>query len=290
MGLWSELAGRARYLLQRRRFNEELDDEILFHMEARSAELEVTGLSPAEARLQARREFGNIGRSKETTRRLIGAAAFEGILQDLSYGVRQLKASPGFAITAILSLALGIGANTAIFQLLNAVRLRSLPIHDPQQLVEVKIAGNQQFGTHDNWDSLTYPLWEQIRDHQELFSGAFAWSFDDLSFGRGESARKVRVAWASGGAFPTLGVRAVKGRLLDAGDDHKGCPAAAVLGYGFWQRQFGRGRFGCRIERRAGRPVRTRRGPLFHRWRDNAGLEIRPTRSKCHFAGGMRYF
>jgi hypothetical protein len=143
-------------------------------MEARAAELEVTGLSPAEARLQARREFGNIGRSKETTRRLIGAAAFEGILQDLSYGVRQLKGSPGFAITAILSLALGIGANTAIFQLLNAVRLRSLPVHDPKQLVEVKIAGNQQFGTHDNWDSLTYPLWEQIRDHQESFSGAFA--------------------------------------------------------------------------------------------------------------------
>jgi putative ABC transport system permease protein len=130
--------------------------------------------------------------------------------------------------------------NTAIFQLLNAVRLRSLPVHDPQQLVEVKIAGNQQFGTHDNWDSLTYPLWEQIRDHQESFSGAFAWSFDDLSFGRGESARKVRVAWASGGAFPTLRVRAVKGRLLDAGDDHKSCPAAAVLGYGLWQRQFGR--------------------------------------------------
>lgn len=240
MGLWSQLAGRTRYLFQRHQFNEELDDEILFHIETRAAELERSGLSPAEARWQARREFGNIGRSKETTRRMLGAAALEGILQDLTYGARQLKRSPGFAITAILSLGLGIGANTAIFQLLNAVRLRSLPVHDPQQLMEVKIAGDARFGTHNAWDSLTYPLWEQIRDHQESFSGVFAWSFGDLSFGRGESERNVRIAWVSGSAFPTLGVRAAKGRLLDAGDDRKGsCPAVAILGYGFWQRQFG---------------------------------------------------
>jgi putative ABC transport system permease protein len=239
VGLWSELTGRARYLFRRHQFNEELDDEILFHMEARAAELERSGLSPGEAHFQARREFGNIGRSKETTRRELGAAAFEGILQDLSYGARQLRGSPVFAITAILSLALGIGANTAIFQLLNAVRLRSLPVHDPQQLMEVKILGNARFGTHNSWDSLTYPLWEQIRDHQESFSGVFAWSFSDLSLGQGESARSVRIAWASGSAFPTLGVRAARGRLLDADDDRKGCAPVAVLGYGFWQRQFG---------------------------------------------------
>lgn len=226
-------------MFRRHQFNDELDDEILFHLETRAAELERSGLSPGEARLQARREFGNIGRVKETTRRIVGAAAFEAILQDLSYGVRQLRGSPGFAITAILSLALGVGANTAIFQLLNAVRLRSLPVHDPQQLVEVKIAGNQQFGTHNSWDSLTCPLWEQIRDHQESLSGAFAWSFGNLSFGRGEWAHNVRISWASGGAFSTFGVRAVRGRLLDAADDYKSCPAVAVLGYGFWQRQFG---------------------------------------------------
>jgi len=106
-------------------------------------------------------------------------------------------------------------------------------------LMEVIIAGNPQFGTHDNWDSLTYPLWEQIRDHQESFSAVFAWSLSDLSFGRGEPARSVRIAWVSGGAFPTLGVRAARGRLVDAGDDRRSCPAIAVLGYGFWQRQFG---------------------------------------------------
>ncbi|HEY1756497.1 MAG TPA: ABC transporter permease [Bryobacteraceae bacterium] len=239
MRLWSELAGRARYLFQRRRFNQELDDEIQFHIETRAAELEQSGLKRVEARFQARREFGKIGQSKETTRRMFGAATLDGILQDLSYGARQLKRSPGFAITAILSLALGIGANTAIFQLLNAVRLRSLPVRDPQQLMEVKIAGDARFGTHNSWDSLTYPLWEQIRDHQESFSGVFAWSFGDLSFGEGDSARTVRIAWVSGAAFPTLGVRAEKGRLIQAGDDRKNCPAIAVLGYGFWQRQYG---------------------------------------------------
>jgi hypothetical protein len=239
MGLWSELAGRARYLFHRHEFDEELDGEIQFHMESRAAELERSGVSPAQARLQARREFGNIGRSKETTRRILGAAALEGIVQDLRYGARQLRGSPGFAATAILSLALGIGANTAIFQLLNAVRLRSLPVRDPQQLTEVKILGDARFGTHNNWDSLTYPLWEQIRDHQESFSGVFAWSFDNLSFGRGESARTVRIAWVSGSAFPTLGVHAARGRLLDADDDHKGCAPVVALGYGFWQRQFG---------------------------------------------------
>jgi predicted permease len=241
VGFWSELAGRARYLFQRRRFNEELDDEILFHMETRAAELERNGLSPGEANFQARREFGNIGRSKETTRRILGAATFEAILQDLSYGARQLRRSPGFALTAILSLALGIGANTAIFQLLNAVRLRSLPVHDPQQLMEVKIPGDARFGTHNSWDSLTYPLWEQIRDHQDTFSGVFAWSFSDVSFGQEDPARSVRIAWVSGAAFPTLGVRAARGRLLDPGDDRESCPAVAVMGYGFWQRQFGGG-------------------------------------------------
>ncbi len=239
MGLWSELAGRARYLFRRRQFNQELDDEILFHMENRAAELERSGLDPAEARFQARREFGNIGRSKETTRRAFGAAAFEAMLRDLGYGARQLRRSPGFALTAILSLALGIGANTGIFQLLNAVRLRSLPVRNPQQLMEVKIAGDARFGTHNSWDSLTYPLWEQMRDHQESFSGVFAWSFGDLSFGPGESTHNVRIAWVSGDAFSTLGVRAAKGRLLDSDDDRKGCAPSAVLGYGFWQRQFG---------------------------------------------------
>lgn len=239
MGFWAEWTQRLRYFLHRRRFDEELDNEILYHLERRTAELEQSGLDAEEARLKARREFGNVRRAKESTRALVGISALESPLQDVRYGVRQLRRSPGFAVTAILSLALGIGANTAIFQLLNAVRLRSLPVREPNQLVEVKLLGDQQFGTHDYWDAMTYPLWEQVRDQQDSFSGVFAWSFEDLSFGSGESSHPVRIAWVSGDAFTTLGVHAAKGRLFEAADDRSGCAPTAVLGYGFWQRQFG---------------------------------------------------
>ena len=250
MGLWSEIRERANYFLHRRQRDEELSDEILFHIEARTAELERSGLSREEALRQARREFGNRSRSMETTRQVWGVTMLEAIAQDLRYGFRQLRRSPGFAATAILSLALGIGANTAIFQLLNSVRLRSLPVRDPQQLVEINVSGNTNMGVHNNWGSLTYPLWEQIRDHQESFSGVFAWSFDNFSLGQAAEHRTARVFWVSGNAFPTLDVHPVRGRLLTPADDTPGCANTAVVSYGFWQRQFG-GResaLGSRIE------------------------------------------
>ncbi len=141
-------------------------------IETRTAELQRSGLDASDALQQARREFGNIGRSKEATRSEWGVTSIsEAVAQDLRYGFRQLRRSPGFATTAILSLALGIGANTAIFELLNALRLRSLPVRDPQQLVEVRVVGSTQMGMHNAWGVLTYPLWEQIRDHEESFAG-----------------------------------------------------------------------------------------------------------------------
>jgi hypothetical protein len=101
-----------------------------------------------------------------------------GMLQDVRYALRQLRLNPGLALVAIASLALGIGANTAIFQLLDAVRLRSLPINHPQELAEVRIVGgNQGFGVNDGWyGQLTGPVWQQIREHHQPFSGVFAWS------------------------------------------------------------------------------------------------------------------
>jgi predicted permease len=246
MGLWE----RARYLFNRDKFDQEMDDEVLAHIETRTAELQRSGLAPEEALRQARLEFGNVSRSKEATRRVWGVTTIEGIAQDLRYGFRQLRRSPGFAATAILSLALGIGANTAIFQLLNAVRLRSLPVRDPQQLVEVRVLGNTNMGVHNEWGSLTYPLWEQIRDHQESFSGVFAWSFDNFSLGQAVDHRTARVFWVSGNAFPTLDIHPIRGRLLTPTDDTPGCANTAVVSYGFWQRQFGglESALGSRIE------------------------------------------
>src|SRR6266436_8125293 len=105
----------------------------------------------------------------------------DSIWQDLRYGARQLRLGPGFALVAILSLALGIGANTAIFQLLDAVRLRSLPVHNPQELAEVRIAGgNGGMGVNPGrYVQLTRPVWQQIQTQQQAFSGAFAWSEND---------------------------------------------------------------------------------------------------------------
>ena len=166
----------------------------------------------------------------------------ENILQDLRYAIRALYGSPGVTSVAILSLALGIGANTAIFQLLNAVRLRSLPVANPQELAEVRIAGeNRGYGSSNMVNSeLTYALWEQIRQSQEAFSGIFAWGNGDFSVGDGGDARRARGLWVSGDFFSTLGVTPLQGRLFTTADDRRGCGnPGAVISYEFWRSYFG---------------------------------------------------
>jgi predicted permease len=166
----------------------------------------------------------------------------ENTLRDLSQAGRVLRRSPGFTAVAILSLALGIGANAAIFQLLNAVRLRSLPVANPQDLAEVRIAGgNDIMGFHLRpYFQITNPLWEQIREHQEAFSGIFAWGDDSFAVGQGTEMRRFNGLWVSGDLFSVLGVAPVKGRLFTASDDRPGCgQGGAVISYAFWQNYFG---------------------------------------------------
>src|SRR6185369_7806387 len=162
--------------------------------------------------------------------------------QDLRYGFRILKNNPIFTIVAIISLGLGIGANTAIFQLLDAVRLRSLPVKNPQELAEVKIVNtNSRSGSFSSsHPSLTNPQWEQIRDHQESFSGIFAWAEGNFNLAPTGQVDYVRALWVSGDFFNTLGVSPVAGRLLTAADDHKGCGnQGVVISYPFWQKRYG---------------------------------------------------
>ncbi len=171
------------------------------------------------------------------------ASAFGNAWRDLQYGARLLRLNPGFAIVAILSLALGVGANTAIFQLLDAVRLRTLPVRDPHQLVEVRI-GETPHGRTGSFTGrrpmLTNPLWEQIRDRQELFSSMFVYGSTSFNLTTGGEARDALGLWTSGDFFATLGVPAAVGRVLTRDDDHRGCAApAAVISYGFWQREYG---------------------------------------------------
>src|ERR1051325_4314026 len=163
-------------------------------------------------------------------------------MNDLRFAIRQLLKHPGFTAVAVLTLALGIGANTAMFQLLNAVRLKTLPVSKPQELIEVRIVGgNPGLGISDSANAeMTYPLWEQVEKHREVFSGTFAWSGGELPIGGQVETRLVRTLWASGEFFSVLGVSPVCGRLFNAEDDRRGTgPGGAVISYAFWQSEFG---------------------------------------------------
>ena len=167
----------------------------------------------------------------------------ETLWQDLRYGLRLLRLNPGFTMVAMLSLALGIGANTAIFQLLDAVRLRALPVKDPQELAVVRIANrNWSSGRHEGrYSDITNPMWEQIRDHQEGFSSIFAWATGRVQSGDGRrSARCAQGMYVSGDFFKVLEVQPLLGRMFTAADDTRGCgTSSAVISYAFWQREYG---------------------------------------------------
>jgi len=148
---------------------------------------------------------------------------------NLRYAIRALRSNPGFAAVAILSLALGIGANTAIFSLIDSVILKTLPVSHPEQLLQVTIGNNAFF---------TNPIWEQLRDRQDVFSGIFAYGFERFNLADGGEARYVQGAYMSGQFFDTLGLRDIVGRNFTTADDRRGCPGTAVLSYSFWRREY----------------------------------------------------
>ncbi len=233
---------RLRSLFRRRQVEKELNEELRYHFERQIEENVTRGMTPEESRYAAMRALGGLERRKEECRDMRRVGLIENMLHDLRYAVRVLRRSPGFTAVAILSLALGIGANAAIFQLLNAVRLRSLPVANPQELAEVRIAGGQPgMGFYANpYVQITNPLWEQIREHQKAFSGIFAWGDDSFAVGQGTEMRRFNGFWVSGDLFSVLGVVPVKGRLFTASDDRPGCgEAGAVISYAFWQNYFG---------------------------------------------------
>jgi putative ABC transport system permease protein len=154
----------------------------------------------------------------------------DAILQDLRYALRAIRRSPGFAAVAMVSLALGIGANTAIFSLIDSLILKTLPVAHPEQLLQVTMNDSAYF---------TNPIWEQIRDRQDVFSGTFAYGGNSFNLATGGEARNVRGNYASGQFFDTLGLHAIIGRTFTTGDDKRGCPGTAVLSHGFWQREYG---------------------------------------------------
>ncbi|HLX00217.1 MAG TPA: ABC transporter permease [Candidatus Acidoferrales bacterium] len=219
--------------------DQQLDEEIQSHLTLVAREEMESGRSPREAQLAARREFGNETIVREVTRDMWGWRWIENFLQDVRYGLRMLRKNPGFTAVAVLTLALGISANTAIFSLVDTVMLKVLPVQNPEELVQLATIQPQSDGEPNPY--YTNPLWEQIRDSQDIFSSDFAWSDWTLNLAQGGAAQNVNASYVSGNYFNSLGVNPAAGRLLTASDDYRGCPGTAVLSYGFWQEHYGGG-------------------------------------------------
>ena len=229
---------RFQRLFRRRQGEKDLDEEVETHLRLAAQDRIARGEPPEQARAAVAREFGNLALVKEVTRDMWGWTWLEQFLQDVRYGLRMLAKSPGFTAAAVLTLALGIGANTAIFSLLNAVLLRRLPVREPDQLVEI-------FSRDRNGRSgqLSFPLFEAIEPRQRVFSGMFAWWGDGIfNVEANGTLTRGDLYCVTENFYSELGVTPLMGRLLTASDVNLrgGSPASvAVLGYGFWQRIYG---------------------------------------------------
>ncbi|HEY2363267.1 MAG TPA: ABC transporter permease [Candidatus Angelobacter sp.] len=231
-------------------------EELAQHMEQRFEELVTGGLSPNSAREAVLKELSEGSRLERDLLRVEKQARFEPALppppslrgalgrlaRDLRYGLRTLRLNPGFSTVAILSLALGIGANTAIFQLLDAVHMRTLPVRHPEELTVIRTpnAKGRSGNARGSFPFFTNSIFEQIRDHQEAFSGLAAWNSAAFNLATGGRVRPARALYVNGDFFKTLGVPAVQGRVFSAADDQRGCGLpGVVISYGFWQKEFG---------------------------------------------------
>src|SRR5688572_6526388 len=219
--------------LRSNRLSSDIQREIDFHIAERVDDLVAGGMSEPDARREARRLFGNSSVQKERTRDADLLTWLESLAADVRYALRAMRSSPGFTAVIVSSLALGIGANTAVFSLINSVVLKSLPVHEPEELLQVTLDDIRAA-------AFTNPIWEQIRDRQDVFSGVFAYTDRGFNLASGGEMRRAVGNMVSGEFFSTLGVRPAVGRLLVRTDDVRGaCPAVAVLSHGFWQTEYG---------------------------------------------------
>ncbi|MBV8817287.1 MAG: ABC transporter permease, partial [Acidobacteriaceae bacterium] len=229
--------------LRRAKRDRELAHDIETYLELEIENNIAAGMNPHDAALAAHRKFGNVTRVKEAVRDMNTFGFLETSWQDLRYGARLLRMNPAFFVVATLSLALGIGANTAIFQLIDTVRLRTLPVSHPEELAEVRLARSEHCcdgSFTSRFSNLTYAQWEQIEALQQGFTSMFAWSDARFNLAPGGQARYVDGLYVTGHFFDTLRVAPLLGRLIGPQHDVKGCgTASVVLGYNFWQREYG---------------------------------------------------
>ncbi len=232
---------RLRSLLRRGRVEQELDEEIRYHLERQIEQNIANGLTRHEARHAALRAMGGIEQRKEECRDMRRVNFIENLIQDLRYTGRMLRRSPGFAAVAVISLALGIGANTAVFSLVDALLLKQLPVKNPRELVFFTTRNTANFVNL----SFSFPAFEQIRDRTRSFSGIFV--SQGARSGRmtvsgepaGADIETVRAERVSGSFFSTLGVETILGRTFVLDDNTiDNPPPVTVISHAFWQRRF----------------------------------------------------
>jgi predicted permease len=227
-----------RFLFRwRERRNEELNEEIQGHLELAARENMESGLAPKAAQTAARHEFGSIALAEEVTRDMWGGRWFADFLQDVRYGLRMLRKSPGFTAVAVLTLALGIGANAGVFSTVNTLLLRSLPFREPDRLTLLQ----NFFPPHD-----TASQFHDWRRHRQYFADAAVFEDIDANLGGGRGVIRAHVAQTSWNFFSVLGTQPILGHGFASGDDvdatGSGLPgrnAVAVIGYGLWQELYG---------------------------------------------------
>jgi predicted permease len=240
-------------LFRNNRAEDELAREVASHLALLADDFERRGMSPDQARLAAKRAYGGVEQAKQAHRDERSLLWIEQTVQDLRYAVRMLAKSPGFAGVAILTLALGIGANTAIFSVIDAVMFRSLPAADPQRLVifgwsshqEPKLRSRSDYGDCDDKDhtkncSFSVPFYEAIRSGTKTLAGVTAFAGPlDVDFSGNGPANIAQGEYVSGDYFSTVGAKTILGRPLGPADDAATAPPVIVLDYGYWQRTFG---------------------------------------------------
>ena len=242
IGHWlSVVRLRLRSLFLGRQLDGELDDELQFHVDRQIEEHVARGMPADRARTLALRSIGGVEQRKEQMRDQRGVGAVENIIRDLRLAIRQLAKQPAFTTAAILSLALGIGANTAIFQLIDALSLRTLPVVAPRELVEVRLTGGGRAGRHTGRNrQVSLPQYEELQRSQQAFAAMLAFGDTRFNLAPQGEVRYVEGLWVSGSFFQALGVTPAAGRLLTPEDDRPGCGLnAAVISYALWQTEFG---------------------------------------------------
>jgi predicted permease len=227
----------------RKRSAQDFAEEIKAHLELEADDLKQEGLSEDEARWKARREFGNVSAAQERFYMKDRWAWWDKLLRDFRFSVRSLRQSPGFAVTAILTLALGVGANTAVFSVMNAVLLRSLPIANPQQVVFLNTSNSPRgTGTINGYDTFSYPVYEVLRHQSGVLSNVIAiaaLSADKVNVRIGAQPETAEGDMVSGNFFSALGVDLARGRGFTTQEETS--PAQVmVVSYSYWTRRFSR--------------------------------------------------